>query len=175
MITGLFGQTITFSLTVTPATDSSTCDGTITVSNVMGGCLPYMYTLNPGNLPAGPGPTYYNLCGQITYTLSIMDNCLTTVQQTACVDSNCNVNSIKKTFPEYSLIAFDNITNSLYIDCSVNKGTAQLIDLSGKIIFDFVLSYGRNTFDLAILQRGIYIVDLKNDNRNIVRQKIAKN
>lgn len=178
ILINLSAQTITYSVMVTPATNSVSCDGSVQLTNVAGGCAPYSYVLDPGNIPSGNG-VWQNLCSGTNYTVTITDagggSCAPVVQCTVCVDFNCGITSIKETASEYPHITFDNSTGTLYINCPPGKNLLQVFDLNGKLILEPAVIPGKNRIDLSLLQKGMYIVDFKTDDKHTIRQKVLKN
>jgi len=65
--------------------------------------------------------------------------------------------------------------NKIYIkNLNVKNISAEIIDLSGKIIHQVLISDNDQSFDISNLQTGTYILNLKKDDMKILTKKIIK-
>ncbi len=78
------------SLSITNASDSSTCNGSITAT-IIGGTAPYTYTWSPGGNNVNSA-TLSNLCSGTTYTVTISDNsgCSSSATGNVGISAPCN-------------------------------------------------------------------------------------
>lgn len=158
---------VTYSLNSTAESCPGCCDGSISVSNLQGGCAPYWIVLNPGNISSGSG-NFTNLCSMI-YTVSIQDNCCPSVlSQTMCVDFNCGVaTSIEET----NNILFNSFSNELLI---AKQACVSITDINGRIVLKIESTDENQTLDLSSLTNGVYIITSIQENKITSRKKILK-
>ncbi len=165
-----YGQCFTFTLTITPPSCPSCCDGMAAVTNLTGGCPPYLYIWSTGSsIPES------NMCFDTTYTLTIIDagSCCPDTTIPCRINSSTNIINVQS---ENSIFTFypNPTSNTLNVQSKINNSndlTFDILDNSGKLISTNKLNCTINVSDLL---NGEYFISLKRGSEIIETKKWVK-
>ena len=156
------------SASVSPSTNSTSCNGSITAISNGVSCPPYTATVIPGN-------SFTNLCPG-TYTIIITDQggsgCCGTISGTVSIPNSAGINeitnnSIIKIYP-------NPVYNILYLSAEQNEFKNTEIEITntlGQIILKTTFS---NEIDVSKLANGFYNLKIITNSRQIYLSKFIK-
>jgi|GEM_PF-4080434 len=170
----VLGQCFTFTITTTPESCLGCCDGSISVTNLTGGCPPYQLTWSPS---ANGGA-----CSGITYTLTIKDAgscCQDSSVQVQVPVSTTDINQIL--LNKVQLSVYPNPTsNSLNVTLTKNEESCniiKLINVMGQIVFFKNISKNKGVnevINLSDFAKGVYLLTITNDANTIYKKVIIE-
>jgi len=170
------GQCLNVTLTITPPSCASCCDGSATVEYLTGGCPPYTFIWNSGYT----GPTIPEIiCFDTTWTLTIIDS---DTSSSCCPDTiiECRISSstglTDKQNKESSLYVFPNPANEtlnfVYNDNDYKMLTIMIYDSKGALIYNNKFS---ENIDISRFPQGEYVIVLNKYNEEVFKSKWIKN
>ena len=155
----------------TPATNSTTCDGTITFSVSGPYCIPFTYTLLPGMGPFG----FINLCPG-TFTLIVSDTpgpgCCGVMSGTVNVLLSTSISEMQHS--NFIKIFPNPVSN--YLNISIDgkefeNSDIEIINTLGQIVLKVPFS---KTIDVSRISMGIYSLKLLSKNSQIHYSRFVK-
>ena len=157
-------------LDVTVSTTNTSCgtcaDGTATAI-VSGGCPPYWYIWNNGNI-TNP----INNLIQGLYYVQVTDSCGCSVQDTGSVlyivgiDPRINA-EVANIFPNpfFNILSFSVLTG---------RNEIKIYNAVGERVFEETMADSRKEIDTRGLPRGVYFISIRDEKNTLVTKKIVK-
>ena len=157
-------------LSYTPASCPTCCDGCVTV-NVVSGCPPYTVSWYPSD-PTFPVPC--GACADTTYIATITDNCACTAADTIQVTGTTGINSSNKG-AEVSI--YPNPSNeNIIIKCNMpgQENLAVFTDNYGNEILQVKLGDETTILNTNSLPTGIYFIIIYRHKQVVLTEKWIK-
>jgi len=164
---GLYGQ-CSVTLSYTPASCPTCCDGCITV-NVTSSCPPYTVSWYPSD-PTFPVPC--GACADTTYIATVTDNCACTASDTLTVTGTTGINLSGH---EKHITVFPNPVNGILVISSNSNGkniSAVIIDIYGKEIYRTEIYDESTVINTNHLSEGIYFISVLEDKKIVLTEKL---
>jgi len=156
-------------LTYTPASCQTCCDGCITVS-VISDCPPFTYSW----LPTDPNfPSVCSACADTTYIVTILDNCECVASDTISVTQVTNVMNLNESL---DVTVYPNPTiDKLTISSSTNNMIrCQIVNVKGKINQTYFLNSKEVHLNTSELVSGMYFLQIELDNGQVFHEMVIK-
>ena len=163
----VLSQCYTYTISTTPPSCSSCCDGKISITNLLGGCPPYSTTWSDGNISNND----ISICYGITYTLTIKDASSCCPDSIVLLQTPNSTTSINEDIVNaFFLSLYPNPSNEevvkLNFKAPTNKDVKIVVcDMTGRIVLLNTL-HSQNevnnnyTLDITNLSKGMYIINL---------------
>jgi hypothetical protein len=166
-----FGQCFHFTLQITNPSCPGCCDGSASVTNLTGGCAPYMYNWAPGSEATS---SIHYLCPGAYYYVRISDSghCCADSTTSFCMDCPTGMSSPISVSSPPMIYTFDNV---LTIKNLSPGNIIELYDLEGRRMFRTLPVDSNKEIDIAAMAGGIYLLIVNDKNNvNLIRRKVFR-